>query len=94
MFTKIILAPNGPDGCLAAVPLREIARRYGEARPSAAKGSFGSGPVTGTLPPLPGDALSSAQPASNIAITTAATATTKMTKRARLVGTGMDSTRV
>jgi hypothetical protein len=41
---------------------------------------------TGTLPPLPDGALSSAQPDTNITITVAATATTKMMIRAVFAG--------
>ena len=45
-----------------------------------------SGWVTGTRPLLPDGALSSAQPVTNITITTAATATTKMMIRALCAG--------
>jgi hypothetical protein len=45
--------------------------------------------VTGTLPPLPGGALSSASPVTKMTITTAATATTNMMSRAVFAGTRM-----
>jgi hypothetical protein len=55
---------------------------------SAAQGAAVVGVDTGTLPRLPGFALSSAQPVTNITTTTAPTATSKMMIRAVFVRTG------
>jgi hypothetical protein len=55
---------------------------------SAAHGELGVAVGTGTLPPLPGFALSSAQPVTSITTTTAQSATIKTMIRAVFVKTG------
>jgi hypothetical protein len=66
---------------LNRVPFR-LKEPAGEASPSSDYG-YGESPVlvslTGTLPPLPGGALSSAQPVTNARIKAAATAASTMT---------------
>jgi hypothetical protein len=76
-----------PAGGLRIVPLLAVLPVLGRYRgPGVAVG-------TGTLPPLPGSALSSAQPVSNITATTTHTATTTTMIRAVFVraGTGRRS---